>query len=147
MLHPTLVIICLHPKLEISLVTYLSAYTWFLTIIAVTENTLDTELNAPSSTGTTLSAPNNAACNTFIFMAASNIFVQFALYLYQDIKCYTKRRKMHHCLFCDKKCINFGIKLDAEILIWMQSGFDGFDFSATLALMITDTPPTSSKTL
>ena len=40
---------------------------------------------------------------------------------------------MRHCPFCDKKCVNFGIKLDAEISIWMQSGFDGFDFSATLA--------------
>ena len=39
---------------------------------------------------------------------------------------------MQHYLFCDKNCVNFGIKLDAEISIWMQSGFDGFDFSATL---------------
>ena len=34
--------------------------------------------------------------------------------------------------FCDKACVNFGIKLDAEISIWMPSRFDGFDFSATL---------------
>ena len=34
--------------------------------------------------------------------------------------------------FCDKDCVNFCIKLDAEISIWMQSRFDGFDFSATL---------------
>ena len=39
---------------------------------------------------------------------------------------------MRHCPFCDKKCVNFGIKLDAEISIWMQSRFDGFGFSATL---------------
>ena len=39
---------------------------------------------------------------------------------------------MRQCSFCDKNCINFGIKLDAEISIWMQSRFDGFDFSATL---------------
>ena len=44
---------------------------------------------------------------------------------------------MRHCPFCDKKCVNFGIKLDAEISIWMQSGFDGFDFSATLLLCVT----------
>ena len=80
MLHPILAIICLHPKLEISLVTYLPAYIWFLTIIAVTENALDAEINASSNTGTILSAPNNAACNTFICMAVSNNFVQFALY-------------------------------------------------------------------
>ena len=43
---------------------------------------------------------------------------------------------MRHCPFCDKKCVNFGIKLDAEISIWMQSGFDGFDFSATLAVNV-----------
>ena len=36
-----------------------------------------------------------------------------------------------------KKCVNFGIKLDAEISIWMQSRFDGFDFSATLLLQNT----------
>ena len=41
---------------------------------------------------------------------------------------------MQHHLFCDKKCVNFGIKLDAEISNWMQSGFDGFDFSATLLI-------------
>ena len=39
---------------------------------------------------------------------------------------------MQHRLFCNKKCVHFGIKLDAVISIWMQSGFDGFDFSATL---------------
>ena len=55
-------------------------YIWFLTIIARPENTLDAEINAPSNTGTILSAPNNAACNAFICMAASNNYVQFALY-------------------------------------------------------------------
>ena len=34
--------------------------------------------------------------------------------------------------FCNKNCVNFGIKLDAEISIWMQSEFYGFDISATL---------------
>ena len=81
MIHPILSISCLHPKLEISLETSLPAYIWFLRIIAVTENTSDAEINAPSNTGTILSAPNNAACNTFICMAASNDYVQFALYI------------------------------------------------------------------
>ena len=80
MLHPILAIFFLHPNLEISLVTYFPAYIWFLTIIVVTENTLDAEINAPSKTGIFLSAPNNAVCNTFIGMTASNIFVHFALY-------------------------------------------------------------------
>ena len=39
---------------------------------------------------------------------------------------------MQHWQIGDKKCVNFCINLDAEISIWMQSGFDGFDFSATL---------------
>ena len=39
---------------------------------------------------------------------------------------------MQQSPFCNKNCVNFGIKLDADISIWMQSGFDGFDFSATL---------------
>ena len=43
---------------------------------------------------------------------------------------------MQHRLFCDKKCVNFDIKLDAEISNWMQSGFDGFDFYATLAVSL-----------
>ena len=34
--------------------------------------------------------------------------------------------------FATKKYVYFGIKLDAEISIWMQSGYDGYDFSATL---------------
>ena len=34
--------------------------------------------------------------------------------------------------FCDKTCVNFGIKLDADNSIWMQSRFDGFDISDTL---------------
>ena len=34
--------------------------------------------------------------------------------------------------FCDKTSVNFGIQLDAENSIWMQSRFDGFDFFATL---------------
>ena len=38
---------------------------------------------------------------------------------------------MQHHLFCGKKCVIFGITLDAEISIWMQSGFDRFEFSAT----------------
>ena len=80
MLHPILAIICLHPNLEFSLVTYLPAYIWFLTIVVVTENTLDAEINDPSKTGTILSAPNNAVCITFIGMTASNNFVHFALY-------------------------------------------------------------------
>ena len=39
---------------------------------------------------------------------------------------------MQQYLVCNKNCINFGIKLDADISIWMQSIFKGFDFSATL---------------
>ena len=39
---------------------------------------------------------------------------------------------MQHCPFCNKKCVNFTIKLDAEISIWMQSGYEGYDLSATL---------------
>ena len=50
---------------------------------------------------------------------------------------------MRHCPFCDKKCVNFGIKLDAEISIWMQSGYDGYDFSATLLMGV----PRPSKCL
>ena len=34
----------------------------------------------------------------------------------------------------NKNRANFRIKLDAEISVWMQSRFDGFDFSATLCL-------------
>ena len=34
--------------------------------------------------------------------------------------------------FGNKNCVYFGIKLDAKILIWMQSRFEGFDFSASL---------------
>ena len=48
-----------------------------------------------------------------------------------------KRRRMQHCQFDNKKCLNFGNKLDAEIFIWMQSGFDGFDFAATLHVTCT----------
>ena len=94
MLHPILAIFCLHPKVEISVVTYLLVYILFLTIILVTENTLHAEVNAPSNTGTILSATNNAGFNTFICMAASNNFVQIALYFYYYIKFYTKRSKM-----------------------------------------------------
>ena len=52
MLHPILAIICLHPKLGSSLLTYLPPYIWFLTIIFVTENTLDAEIKAQSNIGT-----------------------------------------------------------------------------------------------
>ena len=41
---------------------------------------------------------------------------------------------MRQYQFCNKKCVNFGITFYAEIPIWMQSRFDGFDFSATLSL-------------
>ena len=55
MMHPILTIVCLHQKIEISLVTYFPAYICFLTIIAATENTLNAKINAPSNTGTILS--------------------------------------------------------------------------------------------
>ena len=42
-----------------------------------------------------------------------------------------------HRVFNKKKCVSFTIKLTAEISIWMQSRFDGFDFSATLTLIFT----------
>ena len=45
---------------------------------------------------------------------------------------YKKGVKCDIAHFATKKCVNFGIKLDAEISIWMQSGYDGYDFSATL---------------
>ena len=128
----------MHSKLEIILATYLPAYIWFLTIIAVTENTLDAEINAPSNTGTILSDPNNDECHTFICMAASNNFVQFELYFNLYIKSFTN--------FFRKKRKIFGIKLDAEISIWMQSGLDGFAFSATLLtphIVLTATSATS----
>ena len=48
-------------------------------------------------------------------------------------------RKMRQFPFCNKKnYVNFGIKLDADISIWMQSRFEGFDFSATLPAAATN---------
>ena len=47
-------------------------------------------------------------------------------------KSQTKRCKMRQYPFCNKKIINFGSKLDAEISIWIQYRFDGLDLSATL---------------
>ena len=35
-------------------------------------------------------------------------------------------------LILQQNCENLGIKLDADISIWMQSRFDRFDFFATL---------------
>ena len=43
---------------------------------------------------------------------------------------------MQQYKFCDKNCVKFCIKLDAEISIWMQSRYDEYDFSATLAKTI-----------
>ena len=39
---------------------------------------------------------------------------------------------MQQYQICNKTCVNYDIKLDANILIRMQSRNDGFDFSATL---------------
>ena len=75
---------------------------------------MDAEINAASNTGTILSAFNNAVSNTFICMAESTNFVPFGIDFDKYIKCYTKGVK------CDKKCVNFCNKLDAEISIWMQ---------------------------
>ena len=63
-------------------------------------------------------------------MAASHTFEQFAIQIDYYNKCGFCLRKMQQYSFCDKNCANFGIKLDAEISIWMQSKFDGFVFSA-----------------
>ena len=43
---------------------------------------------------------------------------------------------MGQCPFCDKNCVYFDIKLDAEIPIWMQFRFDGFDLSATMLTIL-----------
>ena len=53
---------------------------------------------------------------------------------------------MQYRLFCDKKCIHFGINLDAEISIWMQSGFYGFDFYATLVARVAGSIPRLTST-
>ena len=37
---------------------------------------------------------------------------------------------------CDENSVNFSIELGAEISIWMQSRFDGFDFCDTLAIYL-----------
>ena len=72
------------------LVTYVPAYIWCLTIISGTKNTLDAEINAASTTGTLLSASNIDVNNNFIRMAASNIFVPFAIDFDKWITCNTK---------------------------------------------------------
>ena len=45
---------------------------------------------------------------------------------------YKKQTNLTKPILRQKNYVNFGIKLDAEISIWMQSRFDGFYFSATL---------------
>ena len=65
-------------------------------------------------------------------MAASKTFGQIVMKLVFYKQWYTKRCKIQQYPFCNKNCVNFGIKLDADISIWMQFRLDGFDFSATL---------------
>ena len=68
--------------------------------------------------------------------AASNTFKHFATNLGNTIYVIYTRRKMQLYPFAKKNYNNFGFNLDAEMLIWMQSRFDGFDFFATLITSI-----------
>ena len=70
-------------------------------------------------------------------MAASNFFKHLQYILANTLNFYQKPNLRQYS-FCNKNCVNFGIKLNADISIWMQSRFDGFDFSATLASMPTE---------
>ena len=65
-------------------------------------------------------------------MAASNTFEKIAIIFIKTLNAIQKWRKMRQYPFCDRTWVNFDIQLNAEISIWMQSRFDGFDFSATL---------------
>ena len=51
-------------------------------------------------------------------LAAYNTCVQFAITI-------NVKPKRHQYPFCYKNCVNIDIKLDAEIKIWIQSGYDG----------------------
>ena len=64
-------------------------------------------------------------------MASSDTFEKFVTHFVYYTQC-KKTCNMQQYSFCDETAEVFGIKLDADISIWMQSRFDGFDFSATL---------------
>ena len=68
-------------------------------------------------------------------MAASNTFEKIAIIFIKTLNAIQKWRKMRQYPFCDRTWVNFDIQLNAEISIWMQSRFDGFDFSATLLVI------------
>ena len=84
-------------------------------------------------TGNPLITGNNAASNACKFFWLHPILLySLQQKLANILNVIQKAKKCNNTHLATKNYVNFVIKLDAEISIWMQSRFDGFYFSATL---------------